>query len=525
MRSDKQEEEYGRLLDITVNNRLLFPKREQLVAFFGKKELEERPLSSIYKDSFQRKAVFEALSRDTYDITDGIVDLRNIISQYREASNWYQKHYKKSYFRDKSNQCIVDLLNIICIDDGETDSVGKLSSPVIKAIKELYDKHINVAIVLLLLLGILPVMGKKGDNEDILNDFRTLLSFFKNSPFADYLPLDIYKNSVRKANSTDNDPNVQLHKTIPLLNRTTLMKFAEEITNYIYTTFHLEVLLKAVKHNVGLIANPDIDGLWTYGKGNDFRYVTITSANTNYNLSINEIEGKKIHFHKKELYLFQLKRSLHEVFVFSSKDKKKLIGQYTGYMTGEGYLYNLIDLQWKDKKAPKLKNDYVELFCHVVKNNGGEDQLHISIVYPDMGIHTLTLYRVAKDSDIIHADKALPHICVDSAWYFIYYSVMAITPKWLYVGRFRQEDEGKKRIDFDELEGFYKVDRYLNEDTCHIHSLDSHFGVMTVYHRNSESGEIEKKEFICSPETGDFIDVTDDEKRKENNITVVQSID
>ena len=102
---------------------------------------------------------------------------------------------------------------------------------------------------------------------------------------------------------------------------------------------------------------------------------------------------------------------------------------------------------------------------------------------------------------------------------------MAITPKWLYVGRFRQEDEGKKRIDFDELEGFYKVDRYLNEDTCHIHSLDSHFGVMTVYHRNSESGEIEKKEFICLPETGDFIDVTDDEKRKENNITVVQSID
>lgn len=174
----------------TIENlRLLYNTKEELHNFVGINPNNNNSLARKGgNDQFLKRAIYHELAFEALERTGMQID--EVLDDYEEINSLFDCHLKKNKSKAQY-EFNVKICETLCEVFAYNKPMANIEEPEIQEIcKKAFDEEDNttktdIAMLILLLLGIIPRKGQNGDVKDIVGDCGKLYNFFLKLPYEE----------------------------------------------------------------------------------------------------------------------------------------------------------------------------------------------------------------------------------------------------------------------------------------------------------------------------------------------------
>lgn len=169
----EEQNKYEEWLTTIANTRLLFNTVEELENYLGNHSIHSNGIKRSIVGQAKLRAVFRDLKVEAALMTDGIVDLDQMLMHYKRAWNFYKNNLSR---RNEPMQIALELL-LYCYPPYLSDRLGKKK---IGIFNEVTYQNINIPFLILMLLKIIPGYdSKEGDVVNIAHQYEQAMELME----------------------------------------------------------------------------------------------------------------------------------------------------------------------------------------------------------------------------------------------------------------------------------------------------------------------------------------------------------
>lgn len=169
----EEQNKYEEWLTTIANTRLLFNTVEEMENYLDNHSIHSNGIKRSIVGQARLRSVFRDLKVEAALMTDGIVDLDQMLMHYKRAWNFYKKNLSR---RNEPMQIALELLRY-CYPPYLTDRLGKKK---IGIFDEVTYQNINIPFLILMLLKIIPGYdSKEGDVVNIAHQYEQAMELME----------------------------------------------------------------------------------------------------------------------------------------------------------------------------------------------------------------------------------------------------------------------------------------------------------------------------------------------------------
>lgn len=169
----EEQNKYEEWLTTIANTRLLFNTVEEMENYLDNHSIHSNGIKRSIVGQARLRSVFRDLKVEAALMTDGIVDLDQMLMHYKRAWNFYKNNLSR---RNEPMQIALELLRY-CYPPYLTDRLGKKK---IGIFDEVTYQNINIPFLILMLLKIIPGYdSKEGDVVNIAHQYEQAMELME----------------------------------------------------------------------------------------------------------------------------------------------------------------------------------------------------------------------------------------------------------------------------------------------------------------------------------------------------------
>jgi len=184
----KQEQNmYEEWLTTIANTRLVFNTMDELESFFDNHSIHNNGIKRCFVTKQKLRSAYRDIKIEVENMTDGMVDLNRVLSQYQKAWNFYRDNL---YRRANPERIAFEIL-AYCFPPYIREGIGEKKRTLYKQIA---NQNINVPFLIMMLMKVIPGYdSKEGDVIDMSRQYEQVMllmeKFVGGATYFNLLPI------------------------------------------------------------------------------------------------------------------------------------------------------------------------------------------------------------------------------------------------------------------------------------------------------------------------------------------------